>query len=168
MTQGPDVESREALHAEVVGPKKPLRTLIVATGTGVLGALAGVLACVFLLPPRVRAVTITPPPERVVEHVPVVIERAAPPPITDVDLLLTVGDQTYLEIKDTDLPKHAAPVLVEEGVVTVATAEVAPKNLPSYLRDWKQRAVIVDGTCEAHLAGFAIVARVRGNPHDAD
>jgi len=154
-------EASSPLHSEVKTPNLKRRTLWFATGTGIVGIAAGALACVFLLPPRIHTVVLTTPPERIVEHVPVVVPAAPPPPVTDVQMLFTVGGDTYVALDYGDIPKHGKAELVEDADTTVALARVSTKTA------WTNRTMIVDGTCEATLTDFAVIARVAGLARDA-
>jgi hypothetical protein len=154
-------EANSPLHAEVETPKLKRRTVWVATGTGVVGVAAGALACVLLLPPRIKTVVLTSPPERVVEHVPVVVPAAPPPSVTDVQMLFTVGSDSYVALGTDDLPKHGKATIVENAGAIVALAPVTAKTA------WTNRTMIVDGACEATLTEFAVIARVAGSARDA-
>lgn len=162
----------DELHAEVEAPIAHRRTLWVGVISGLVGTTAGVLACVLYLPQRIHTVVIASPPEKQIEvqQVPVVITPAAPPPVTDVELVITIGDETYIGLDTTaptDVPKHGTPTLVQDGPIFASIAEVATKDLPDHLRAWKKRTVSIDGTCEAHVTGFAVIGRVRGDPSAA-
>lgn len=161
----------DELKAEVVAPVRHRRTLVIATLTGLIGTTAGLLACVVWLPPRIKTVVIASPPERQIEvhqvQVPVVVPPAPSPRASEVELVFSVRGETYVEIDTTELPKHGTPTLVEDDPALVSIATVAAKDLPDEVRAWKQRTVTIDGTCEARVTGFAVIARLRGNATDA-
>ncbi|NVB84029.1 MAG: hypothetical protein HOV81_36980 [Kofleriaceae bacterium] len=102
--------------------------------------------------------------------VPPPLPTAPPPePVADVAMVITVGDDSYVELEmPLDLPTHAAPALVQSFDAFTAIAEVEAKDLPDDLRAWKKRKVSVDGSCEARVTGFAVIGRLRGLARDAE
>jgi hypothetical protein len=90
------------------------------------------------------------------------IARDDAPPAVKLPALafaLTVGGVTYVRIQDGDAAPHGAPRAVEEGA---EVAIVRPRDLPGAQRAWLGRALTIDGTCTAHVVGFAVVARIAG------
>jgi hypothetical protein len=157
----------DELHAEVVAPKQRRRVIAIVAAVCLLAI--GALTTVLWLPQRTRTVVIEAPPIHEIEQVPVPVmvepPPPPPPPTTDVAIVFTAGGDTYLELDAFELPKHGKPRLLEDGPIT-AIADVAVKNLPADLRAWKKRTVTVDGNCEARVTGFAVIARLDGNPRD--
>jgi hypothetical protein len=62
------------------------------------------------------------------------------------------------------LPPHGRPRLVEDDGVQAAIAPVAQRAVPAGYAAWAGRKVKVDSTCEASVVGFAVVARLIGEP----
>jgi hypothetical protein len=163
----------DELQVEVV-PQRPRRwrRLVVPLGCGVAGVAVGVLATTSWQRPDVhpRPVVIeAPPPIPVVDVPPPLPTTALPEPAADVAIVITVGDDSYVELdRLVDLPRHAATALVQHFDAFTAIAEVAAKDLPGDLRAWKARKASVDGSCEARVTGFAVIGRLRGLARDAE
>jgi hypothetical protein len=169
MTEEPPVEEA-TLHAEVVAPRQRRRTIVIAGVGCLIGTTIGTLACVLWLPPRIRTVVLTPPPERVLEvrEVQVPIAPTPVPRTSEVQLVFSIAGETYVAIDTLELPKHGTPTLIESEPDLVASiATVAAKDLPGDARAWRHRTVSVDGTCEARVTGFAVIGRLSGNASDA-
>jgi hypothetical protein len=86
----------------------------------------------------------------------------APPPST-VHLVFRAEGATYLKLRDADpMPAHGRPVLHEASeasawqTVSIADTDDVP--------GWRGRIVTIDGTCQAKVIGFAVVARLTGSP----
>ncbi|HWU91314.1 MAG TPA: hypothetical protein VN253_28805, partial [Kofleriaceae bacterium] len=105
---------------------------------------------------------------------PRVVEAAAETqPIADeIQLLFRAGGATYMRLADLERdadgarrwPAHATPRLLNEQGVHVALAAVRNADVPAPHRAWAGRQVVVDGTCRATVAGFAIASRLVGSP----
>jgi hypothetical protein len=86
-----------------------------------------------------------------------------------IKLVFTEAGASYLALEDLDtsaLPPHGKFHTIKSDYTT--SALVALDKLPATARAWRDRKVIVDGTCEAKVVGFAIVARLSGDPGYAD
>ncbi len=70
----------------------------------------------------------------------------------------------YVRLADDELPAHAPPRLIEQDGLSIAIADVAPRELPTAERAWLGRRVRVDASCDATVTGFAVVARLAGDP----
>ncbi len=73
------------------------------------------------------------------------------------------GDETDEDVRPAraSLPRHGQPALVRmDGLPVAAVAAVEARDLPVAISDWQGREVLVDGACRAHVANFALVARV--------
>ncbi len=80
---------------------------------------------------------------------------------------LRVDGAEYVRLADDELPAHAPPRLVEQAGVAIAIADVQPRDLPAGERAWLGRAVRVDARCTAAVTGFAVIARLAGEPRYA-
>ena len=126
------------------------------------------------------AVPGTPGPIQVVHHyekvpvampVPVAI-AAAPAPVRSYDLhfVLKAGTDSYIKLATVggdgeDMPVHGTMRLVEtEGTSATAVASVDGKDVPPAYRSWLGKRVVVDGGCTTDITGFAVVARLIGDP----
>lgn len=172
----------EELHAQIVAPRTRRRAIVI--GCCLLAAAIAVTLCVFLLPGHERSVSnrarVVPLDaldvvDEVVPPLPApgprsfATDEPVPPPPRDVFLMVSVGGDSYIEVEldAIDEPKHRAPRMLDGEPVVTAIADVAAKDLPEYARAWQRRKVIVDGTCEARVTGFALIARLEGNASDA-
>jgi hypothetical protein len=86
----------------------------------------------------------------------------APPPRT-VQLVFRAEGATYMKLRDADpMPAHGTPVLHEADeasawqTISIADTDDVP--------GWRGRTVTIDGTCQAKVVGFAVVARLTGSP----
>jgi hypothetical protein len=155
-----------------------------AAGPICLGLLYGVSAGLAV---ATLVIARTPPVISIVDHVervlqpsfisvpvPVVVRVPMPTPnprASELGLMLDVGKVSYVKLVDLGdglraepMPKHGkARLVANEGSGAVIEA-VADRDVPIAYRGWKDRKVIVDGTCEATVTGFAVVARVAGSP----
>jgi hypothetical protein len=159
----------ESLHSEVV----PSHTLLV------LGA--GLVAAIAVASPRagerpepaiVRApIAVVAPAADVAS---VVTTAALPAPPTP-SFVMRAGTTSYMKLADLaggddaeaagePRPRHAAPKLYDHDAVYSAVAVVDASDVPRTYRGWLGRAVTVDGACEAKVTGFAVVARLTGDP----
>ena len=77
-----------------------------------------------------------------------------------------VGGKSYLKLDDSDtdvMPAHGKARAFRDDYVDVAIATVKTGDVAEGFRGWAGREVVVDGTCRAHVSGFAIIARVNGD-----
>lgn len=90
--------------------------------------------------------------------------------ITDPAELAMVFDldgDTYVRLsEDETATSHGTPHLISGDDVTAVIAPVTVGALPPALRGWANRAVVVDGACEARVVGFAEISRVIGFASD--
>ncbi len=71
---------------------------------------------------------------------------------------------TYVKLTGAvDGVKHGKPTLAHGEYEWAATADVAPADLPAH-RALLGRTLAIDGTCTATVTGFAILARLTGDP----
>ena len=151
------------------------RMTAMAMGLGVIAA-----AVAWTASPRVDV----PPPPPVTQEVlapvpmPTVVsveQPAAPARSSEIDLVFRAGGATYMMLapvgdpKDAEaMPKHGRPTLFDRGEAddwqTASIAVVAERDVPLANRRWIGKTVVVDGTCYAKVTGFAVVARLTGDP----
>ncbi len=129
------------------------------------------------------------PPQPIVEEtgallpVPTAItasEPAAPVRSNAIQLVFQTGGVTYMQLASVDpedphaepMPKHGALTLFDRGepddYITSSVGTVKTQDVPLAYRDWLGRQVVVDGHCTAKVTGFAVVARLTGDPGYAD
>jgi hypothetical protein len=112
--------------------------------------------------------TLTPPPQAAPPQ-----GATLPPPVAttipsiDIALVFTAGADTYVALEDIEVMDHGQPRLIEEAPLVTAIADVAPRDVPDAARRWLRAGVLVDGDCPARITGFAVVARLRGDPRIA-
>ena len=90
-----------------------------------------------------------------------------PAPSNAVHFVFTAGGATYMALDDLDptkVPRHGKLVQATDDYVNDAIARVAAANVSRDQRAWLHRDVIVDSACHARVTGFALVARVSGDP----
>ena len=78
----------------------------------------------------------------------------------DVDDLARAGDQG----SGLAMPRHGAITHVEDDYAHGAIAPVALRDVPQLYASWLGRSFRIDGHCEASIVGFAVVARLSGDP----
>ena len=154
------------LRSEMLVPASlPVRdSLFAAVGIGAITVLAVVTE------PTPRARTITPTVE-VSEVVPVAVSIAQvdtntqPKHSDELQLVFAAGGATYMKLDDAAL-KHGKPRLLagdDRDYTETSIASVADADIPAAHRAWKNRKVIVDGTCETTVTGFAVIGRLTGD-----
>jgi hypothetical protein len=152
---------------------------LLATGHFAVRAMSVALtgtAIALALVPR-HAVDVTPPiadvsatpvtvrvPEQIVEH------EAAPPlpplPGGHFAFVVRAGAKHYVELASLDVDIDQGKLVLEhddDGVYT-AVAPVRVEDVPAAYRPWLGRHVVVDGKCTARVTGFAMLARLTGDP----
>ena len=164
-----------------VGMSQPLRADLLATGHYAVRAmslaLTGTAVAMSLLLPRhpVRSAPVPPPvpalepaastapPVHLTSH------EAAPPPApmpgARFAFVFELAGASYMRLADLEpgaLPAHGALRMRDADGVVSGVAEV--RTVPAAYRGWAGRAVVVDETCTAHVTGFAVVARLTGDP----
>jgi len=88
----------------------------------------------------------------------------------ELGLVFSVGGATYMPLaevgadRDVAIPKHGRPRLSSADGVESAIATVEDSDVPAEYRRWQGRTVVVDNACETTVTGFAIVARLTGDP----
>ncbi len=175
---------RYPLRPEILTPSHTYALRLAAVGLGAALMAAGVLRAVAPVP---QPTPVPPPPlamtEPVMIPVPipvVVMTEPAPPTQRPASLVFRAGGVAYMKLADVEgvdtrddpaalaalepMPRHARPVRVADDFIDAAVANVADKDVPSAHRAWKDREVIVDGACHAKITGFAVVARLIGDP----
>jgi len=118
-------------------------------------------------PPPVTQEVLAPAPMPSV----VSVERpTAPARSSEIELVFRAGDGTYMMLASVAeaMPKHGTPTLFDRGETddwkTTSIAVVAERDVPLADRRWAGKTVVVDGTCSAKVTGFAVVARLTGDP----
>jgi hypothetical protein len=61
---------------------------------------------------------------------------------------------------DRDVPAHGPPRVIDANA---AVAGVRARDLDAPERAWLGRALTIDGTCTAHVVGFAVVGRIQND-----
>ncbi len=143
--------------------------------TGLLCGLSAGLAVATVIVAR------TPAELRVIEHVatPVLVPMPMPVPMMipaaavdprahEIALVFTVNKVTYVKLANLGesgelMPKHGKPKLVNRDGGASVVETVREADMPPALRAWQGRHVVVDGTCEATVTGFAVVAQLSGD-----
>lgn len=142
--------------------------LLAAAGLGAAGLVAIARDAA---PPAHPAVTPTP----AIVETPAVHETLAvrEPAIasspSDLHLVFRGGGRTYMQLDmmgDAASLRSARPSMTRSAdneAMYTAIATVDPADAPASARSWLGKRVIVDGTCEATIDGFALVARLEGD-----
>ncbi|MEZ4365826.1 MAG: hypothetical protein R2939_06010 [Kofleriaceae bacterium] len=174
-----------ALRPEVEPARAPASHWLVGGAAGVAvgaAALVGVMSATVAVPTpivietrgpaaiaaAVEAPALAAPVEALVEPPP-----AAPSRASELALVIEAGGVAYMaltelradgERSDDDapaLPRHRRPELVERSTVVAAVdgADLAPE-----LAAWRDRQVRVGASCTTSVTGFALVARLEGDP----
>lgn len=163
---------------------QPFRQDLLATGHFAVRAMTLALsgtAITLALIPRGHRVEVTPPvadvaapatavavAEHAVEH-----ETAAPPRALhggEFAFVVRAGAAHYVELEQLDVEvDHGKPVLEhdDDGIYT-AVAPVRTEDVPAAWRPWLGREVVLDGSCTAKVTGFALLARLTGDPGYAE
>ena len=137
-------------------------SLVAAVGLGVITVVA------LATEPAPRRAQITPPAVENSETVPVAVairqveETAQPLHSDEIQLVFSAGGATYMKLADEPV-KHGKPKLFSDEYVETAIAGVDDADVPAPHRAWKQRKVIVDGSCETTVVGFAVIGRLTGS-----
>ncbi len=116
-----------------------------------------------------------------------------PPPLapavhsSELKFVFEVGDATYVKLATLDapgaadaaadadaathasaaavaMPRHGKLRHLHADGIDAAIATVALRHVPAAYAGWQGRKVKVDRTCEATVTGFAVVARLSGDP----
>jgi hypothetical protein len=85
----------------------------------------------------------------------------------ELSLVVRAGGASYLKlatIDDGGAPPHGAPTLSDDESTFSAIGVVRDRDVPDAHRAWKGRKVKLDTGCVASVTGFAVVARVTGDP----
>ena len=152
------------------------RTFIGPAATGLLcGLSAGLVVATIVVARTPAEVVVTHTPGAVIEHVtfvpmPIAVPvTAIDPRASELEMMLEVNHVSYLKLAEIGesgeiMPAHGkAKLTAGEGEASVV-ASLREADLPPSLRAWQGRKVVVDGTCQATVTGFAIVARLSGDP----
>lgn len=163
------------LRPQIVAPTHPHLTRMILAGLGcamVGGALVVAARPVPVVQEPAAAIQITET-IAVPMSVPVVM-RQEPPPVAatrELSLVLRAGGATYMKLASLGddagaeaMPRHGKAVLTEDDYVTSAVASVLDADVPLSHRQWLGKRVVVDGTCSANVTGFAVIARLTGDP----
>jgi len=160
------------LRREILTPSHAhaLRILASALGAGLISA--GLI--LGLTPPRTSPVPAAAVPTAEPIHVHVAIPASVtvpePPASAQVSLVFHLGGSAYVKLADLAgedaeaMPRHGKAVRIDDDHVYAAIAPVLERDVPLAYRTWKDRTVSVDGTCRTKVAGFAVVARLTGDP----
>lgn len=163
------------LRPEILTPVPPhvrrltLAGLVGCVGMAALGVSHATRAIasdpVAAIVPAETVTIVMPVPENVT------MEVAPAPSPSEVQLVFAAGGATYMKLAELDgedaaiaMPKHGKPRLSELDYVTAAVAAVAADDVPLAYRTWRGQRVVVDNTCTARVTGFAVVARLIGDP----
>jgi hypothetical protein len=163
-----------------------LAPALIAVGA-LCGASVGAAIVTAAIAPGQVPVAVTAPAAVVVTRavavpLPLVLTPAARPDPRgrEIHLVATIGHASYLALTevagdgappDEDvparpaMPRHGRFRLLDDATgPETAVATVRADELDPALRAWAGRLVTVDGTCTARVTGFAIVARLTGDP----
>lgn len=150
------------LHPEILSPPHTyvLRLAAMGLGCGLIGAsimVAAAPARVVQAPPITLTETVTVPMMVSAESMPV-------PSRSSFSLVFEADGASYMKLADAPKKQRHGALTMSTGsdYAVSAVALVADADLPAAHRVWKNREVIVDGTCRTTVTGFAIVARVTG------
>src|SRR5258706_10338528 len=81
--------------------------------------------------------------------------------------VLKVGGASYVKLEDLDvaaLPEHGKLHRFEDDYVHGGVARVRDADVPEADRAWAGAELVVDGKCHARVTGFAVIARLTGDP----
>jgi hypothetical protein len=174
---------RHPLRPEVLTPSHTYALRLAAVGLGAALMAAGLLRAVAPVP---QPAPVPPPPVEMTESVTmvpiavVVMTEPVPPALRPAALVFRAGGVAYMKLADLDgvvtnddpaavaalepMPRHGKATRVADDFVDGAVAPVADKHVGAAHRAWMNREVIVDGTCHAKVTGFAVIARLIGDP----
>lgn len=170
------------LRSEIVTPIHSYTFRLVATAAccGVISAAVALYAGPSIdVPPTPQPATqevLAPVPMPMV----VAVEKPATPArSSELQLVFRAADTTYMKLASVDdaksaeaMPKHGKLKLYDRGEVdhwqAVSVGAVAERDVPLAYRRWTGKTVIVDGDCTAKVTGFAVVARLLGEPGYAE
>lgn len=131
-------------------------TMISAGGfCGVIGAMVALLVA------ETRHEVLVPMP------MVITIERPQPAPTytSELQLVFRAADATYMKLAPAAGISHGPLTLYDREEIddwqTFSIGEVADAGIYQH---WLGKRVLVDGTCEAAVVGFAIVGRLLGKP----
>lgn len=167
----------ESIRRQLVVPPY-VSALHMAAGLGLLAAGIGLVAAssrgqVAALAPEVELAEIAASAPAPAPRAAVAASEQAAPLLDEIELVFRAGDASYMRLADVERdaagalgwPRHGAPRLVhDDDGAEIALAEVRAEALPLTHRAWAGRQVIVDGGCRATVTGFAVAARLYGDP----
>lgn len=82
-------------------------------------------------------------------------------------MVFSVDGTSYLRLSmDEEASARGRAVFIDDGGIVSVVAPVATAAMPDDLRKWAGRTVLVNGTCQARVIGFAEVSRVSGYASD--
>ncbi len=163
------------LRPQIVAPTYPHLTRMILAGLG-CAMVGGALVVAARPMPVVQEPAA---PIRITEtitvpmSVPVVMRQEAPPAAAtrELSLVLRAGGATYMKLASLGddpgaevMPRHGKATLSEDDYVTSTVSNVETANVPLSHRQWLGKRVLVDGTCSAKVTGFAVIARLTGDP----
>lgn len=172
----PHEDMSPALRPEILAPTHPYlaRGLAVAVGAGLVGGALAWLAIPTQLapvPPPPLAMTETiPVPMAIPMILPAVRSTPAPERSSQVAFVFAAGGAAYLKLAELDgddpeaTPRHGKVAVHDDDYAHAAIAVVKDADVPRAHRGWAGKQVVVDGTCRANVVGFAVVARLLGDP----
>ena len=160
------------LRAALATPTHHHLTQMLAVGFG-CGLLGAVLTLAAQPAPAVAALAPPAPAIESTEPVHVAMVALAAPaatPSRSAQLLFVfrAGKATYVKLADLapgePLPRHGRLTLSEDET-TAAVGVVQKADVPEAYRGWAGKRVVVDGgACTANVTGYAVVARLTGEP----
>ena len=129
--------------------------------------------------PRAAKLSVTPPPalpaprddidvdvvdEELEPEEPEVVRGHAPiDDPAELAMVFTVRGTSYVRLSTEESASvRGTAKLVEDDGVTSVIAPIAINALPAQFRGWAGKRVLVEGTCEARVVGFAEVSRISG------
>jgi hypothetical protein len=164
----------ESIRRQLVVPPY-VSAIHLAVGLGMVAAGVAIVAVspepVVALSPEVEIAAPSPSPLASAAPREVAVAPEAPAPVADeIRLLFRAGGATYMQLgaverDDAGMPalRHGATRLLKEEGAEVAIADVRAADVPALQRAWAGKQVVVDGTCRATVAGFAVVSRLTGD-----
>jgi hypothetical protein len=140
------------------------RTMLIAIASGFAGIALGLATGFTRVTTVNKPAHVTTQVMHVQIPVPVMIQMPPSSRMSELSMVISIKGTSYAQIGSGDEIKHGKLQLVEDDGVEIAIANVSERDLPAAYQSWKQRMVLVDGTCEAKVKGFAVVSRVTGSP----
>ncbi|MBA3460430.1 MAG: hypothetical protein H0T46_10745 [Deltaproteobacteria bacterium] len=137
------------------------------------GLATTLIAGAFALATRPQEERVIPTATIVMTHVPepaitpARVQEVTPPvPMSkDIHLVFKAGGASWIKLASLEtLPRHGKPVLAEDDYQSSAIARVADDKVPDAHARWIGKHVTVDGGCRATITGFAVIARLTGEP----